>query len=316
MKIDRKVKTKVARYYYIENYTQTKIADMLSIPRQTINRIVQNLVKDGIVHIEILGEENSYTKIESDLEKKYGLKQAIIIESDNPAETESHLGQKGAEYVAEVLRPNTSLGLSWGNTLGYLAEWFPRRSFENISVVQLVGGSNYLQNSMKADEITRIIAEKVNGKAYLLYAPSHVENKEAKEVILGEKNIRNAFTAINRCDIAVIGIGSMKLDATLFQEKYLSQKEYHQLIGEGCVGDICSRYFNTEGEIVTHRINDIVVGIDIQHLKKIPLVVGIAGGMDKRAAIAGALKGNYLDVLITTKDVAETLTETGDSSIE
>ena len=37
------------------------------------------------------------------------------------------------------------------------------------------------------------------------------------------------------------------------------------------------------------------------------LVVGIAGGEKKDEAILGALKGNYLDVLITDNDMAERL---------
>jgi len=73
------------------------------------------------------------------------------------------------------------------------------------------------------------------------------------------------------------------------------------------VGDICSRYFNSEGRIVDHKINDIVIGIEVEDLLKIPLVIGVAGGAYKLSSIAGALKGGYLDVLITTKDVAEQL---------
>jgi lsr operon transcriptional repressor len=36
-------------------------------------------------------------------------------------------------------------------------------------------------------------------------------------------------------------------------------------------------------------------------------VVGIAGGVGKVAAICGALRGRYLDVLITEEDAAEAL---------
>lgn len=307
MTIDRKIKIKIARYYYIENYTQTKIAEMLSIPRQTVNRVVQNLISEGIVRFEIIGDEEYYTGIETELEKKYGLKQAIIIDYNDPKEIETRLGQKGAEYLQNVVKPSMRLGLSWGNTLGALAEWLPKKEIKDINVVQLVGGTNYMQSSMKADEITRIIAQKLNGRSYLLYAPSHVKNQETKRILLNESNIQGIFREIEKCDIAFIGIGSMQKNATLFQENYLSKQEYEELIAEGCVGDICSHYFDREGKIVEHPVNDIVIGIDIENLRRIPLVVGIAGGMDKQEAITGALKGGYLDVLITTRDIAETL---------
>lgn len=35
--------------------------------------------------------------------------------------------------------------------------------------------------------------------------------------------------------------------------------------------------------------------------------LGVAGGLDKAEAIAGALRGGYLDVLVTDEDVAELL---------
>lgn len=309
MTIDRKTKIKIARYYYSENYTQTKIADLLSIPRQTVNKIVQNLVADGIVRFEIIDDQNYFTEIETELEKKFGLKQAIVIDYSDPNEMSSLLGQKGAEYLLDILKPGISIGLSWGNTLGALANRLPPRKIKDAKVVQLVGGSNYLRNSMKADEITRITAAKLNGESYLLYAPSHVNNIETKKMMLNEKNIQTVFSEIKRCDVAVIGIGSLSRQATLFQENYLSENEYKELMKEDCVGDICSRYFNSEGKIVNHKINDIVIGVEVEDLLNIPLVIGVAGGDYKKASIAGALKGGFLDVLITTKDVAEQLVE-------
>src|SRR6056297_1508272 len=309
MNIDRKTKIKIARYYYSENYTQTKIAELLSIPRQTVDKIVQNLVADGIVRFEIIDDQKYFTEIETALEKKYGLKQAIVIDYSDPNEISSLLGQKGAEYLLDIIKPGISIGLSWGNTLGALANSLPKRKIKDIKIVQLVGGSNHLRDSMKADEITRIMADKLNGESYLLYAPSHVKNIETKKVMLSENNIQNVFSEIKQCNVAVIGIGSMSRQATLFQENYLSENEYKELMKEDCVGDVCSRYFNSEGEIVNHKINDIVIGIEIKDLLNIPLVIGIAGGEYKKASIAGALKGGYLDVLITTQDVAKQLVE-------
>lgn len=310
--IDRKTKIKIARYYYIENYTQTQIARKLSIPRQTINRVVQNLAKEGIIRFEIIGEKEYFTELESELEKKYGLKQVIIIDYDGSEDMVNRLGEKGAQYLQNIIKSNMRLGLSWGKTLGALASRLPQKNLKEVLVVQLVGGSNNIDNLVKADEITRIVAEKLNGKSMLLYAPSHVNSKRTKEMLLEESNIKSVFNEMKQCDIAVIGIGHMRKDATLFKEKYLSEKEYYELIQANCVGDICSRYFNREGQIVSHRINERVLGIDINHLKRIPIVVGIAGGEYKCDAIEGALKGGFLNVLITTKNVAEKLVDEGE----
>lgn len=307
MSIAKKTKVKIARYYYHEGYTQTKIAEKLSIPRQTVNKIVKNLVDDGIVRIEIIEGPYFNTELENKLEKKYDLKQVILVDYDDPKEINNLLGKKGANYFESLISSNTKIGLSWGETLSAFASNLSKKNYKDVTVVQLVGGSNNLDNSIKADEITRITAEKIGGESCLLYAPSHVQNKKTKKAFLSEENIENVFNEMNDCDMAVIGIGEMSENATLFKGKYLSKNHYEELLAEDCVGDICSRYFDSKGKIVNHPINDTVIGIDIEKLKAIPIVIGIAGGVNKVKAISGALRGDFLDILITTTDVAEKL---------
>jgi DNA-binding transcriptional regulator LsrR (DeoR family) len=48
-----------------------------------------------------------------------------------------------------------------------------------------------------------------------------------------------------------------------------------------------------------------VIGLNLQDLKKIEIVIGIAAGSDKTAAICGALKGELLNVLITDEITAK-----------
>lgn len=306
MKIDKKIKIKIAKYYYQEEYTQTRIAKKLSIPRQTINKIVNNLVDEGIVRIEI-NDEGFFTDLENDLEKKFDLKQAIVTDYVDQDDMVNSLGKKGSEYLMRIINKDTKLGISWGKTLAAFASALPQTDFNGVSVVQLVGGTNSLANSVKADEITRLIANKFNGKSYLLYAPSHVKNKETKEMFLEEDNIKNVFQNMQECDVAIVGIGQLSKEATIFKENYLQEADFHDLAATGCVGDICSRYYDKDGYIVSHRINDTTIGIDIETLRGIPTVVGIAGGIKKFEAILAALQGDFLDVLITTKDVAEKL---------
>ena len=49
-------------------------------------------------------------------------------------------------------------------------------------------------------------------------------------------------------------------------------------------------------------IHDRRIGIDLSDLKYIPKVVGVAGGLHKVPAILGALRGGFLDVLVTNAE--------------
>jgi DNA-binding transcriptional regulator LsrR (DeoR family) len=70
------------------------------------------------------------------------------------------------------------------------------------------------------------------------------------------------------------------------------------LLAAGAIGDMCTRFFTPEGEPV-HVLDDRLIAIEWDELKRIPLVVAMAAGVDKRDAILGALRAACMNVLIT-----------------
>jgi DNA-binding transcriptional regulator LsrR (DeoR family) len=63
------------------------------------------------------------------------------------------------------------------------------------------------------------------------------------------------------------------------------------------VGDICARFFDQLGREVLPATG--VIGVSLDQLRAIPEVIGIAGGMEKVRAVLGALRGGYINTLIT-----------------
>jgi DNA-binding transcriptional regulator LsrR (DeoR family) len=54
-------------------------------------------------------------------------------------------------------------------------------------------------------------------------------------------------------------------------------------------------------------LNDRVIGMDLDQLRAVRRVVGVAGGRRKTNAIRGALAGKLINVLITDLATAESL---------
>jgi DNA-binding transcriptional regulator LsrR (DeoR family) len=54
-------------------------------------------------------------------------------------------------------------------------------------------------------------------------------------------------------------------------------------------------------------LNDRVISMELNQLKQVRRVVGIAGGKRKIAAIRGALAGGWINTLITDRMTAERL---------
>ena len=46
-------------------------------------------------------------------------------------------------------------------------------------------------------------------------------------------------------------------------------------------------------------ISEKIIGVEVDLLKNVPLVIGLAGGIDKKDCILAALRGGYINVLVT-----------------
>ena len=79
------------------------------------------------------------------------------------------------------------------------------------------------------------------------------------------------------------------------------------LLSLGAVGDVCHRFFDADGNLVRGQLDDRVVGISPADYRGIPRRVGLAGGARKHAAIRAALRGGWVNVLLTDVETARTL---------
>jgi deoxyribonucleoside regulator len=72
-------------------------------------------------------------------------------------------------------------------------------------------------------------------------------------------------------------------------------------------GDICSRFFDAEGRLISEEINNRTVGIDLAELRNKEKSILVAGGKRKIEAIHAALKGHYANILVTDQYTAQAL---------
>ena len=106
---------------------------------------------------------------------------------------------------------------------------------------------------------------------------------------------------------AIVGVGTPTADATIVQMGYLEVNDVRAL-RDPVVGDILGQFFDAwvRGQAADSRPR---IGIELSDLAQIPKVVGVAGGLHKVEAILGALRGGFLDVLVTNELAALRLLE-------
>jgi DNA-binding transcriptional regulator LsrR (DeoR family) len=111
-------------------------------------------------------------------------------------------------------------------------------------------------------------------------------------------------------DLALVGIGSLAPSPLLRQSgNALTEAEQDQLRNAGAVGDVCLRFFDVNGAAVKTSLDERVMSITPADLMQVPRRVGVAGGAIKYPAIRAALRGAWVNVLVTDLDTARALVE-------
>ncbi len=304
---------KVAHLYYTEEKTQEEIAKQLGISRPTISRMLDYAKKSGIVSISLNVPNEVFPELEDRLEKMFSLEEVVIVSYDeNPVLLKQNLGRGGADLLRRKVKGIETLGISWGSTLYEVVNKFSSDlTVSEIKVVQLVGGMNPLNSSIYADELAKNLALKLYGSAYILRAPMVVDSPEIRDMLLKESHIREVLSLACKVDVAIVGIGAMDSNSILLTSGCVSKEELEEIKGRGGVGDILGRFYNLSGCPIYSSLENRIIGIGIDELKKIPYVIGVAGGRNKLRAILGALRMRVLNGLVTDDQTARELLNLG-----
>lgn len=97
--------------------------------------------------------------------------------------------------------------------------------------------------------------------------------------------------------------------STMERSGYLNEQVLTELEALHTVADINSVFITREGTITEHPINHRVIGLGLEQLKKTKTVVGMAFGLHKIDCILAALRGGYINMLITDEATASHITK-------
>ncbi len=294
---------RVANYYYKASFTQDEIAKKMNISRQKVNRIIRDCVDEGIVEIKIAALDNANIDIEMQLEKMYNLKAVRVI--DNVIDRESHteLGVAAGEYLSEIIRNGDIIGFSRGRCTSALVDNMPLVNKNNLTVTQLLGSENRDHRHIKVDDIVYRFSEKLHASATMLYAPVIVQDKELKSSMMKEKYFGEAYKVIKSCDIAIVGIGLAKNQWKHISELYDDEEQ----LSTDVAGEVATHFFDKDGKAIDTPFRDRIISIALKDYLNIPTRIGVAGGSDKAHAIRAAIKGGYVNVLVTDLETAHFL---------
>jgi DNA-binding transcriptional regulator LsrR (DeoR family) len=220
------------------------------------------------------------------------------------------LGSAGATYLETTLTGGERIGISsWSQTLLAVVDRMrPLRVPGAESVIQLMGGIGNSSVQTQGNRLLTEFARLVGATATFVPAPALVGNKAVRESLLNDPAMESVATEWAHLTMALAGIGSLPPSPLLRASGNAADlADQDRLHAGGAVGDICQRFFDSAGNLVPSNLDDRVVGIDADTLRKIPRRIGIAGGESKHKAIHAAVVGGWVNVLITDTETAAAL---------
>ncbi|ENQ3107450.1 sugar-binding transcriptional regulator [Bacillus cereus] len=304
----QQLSVEVARLYYQSDYSQQEIANKLNISRPTISRLLKYAKEKGFVQIQIADPFADLDNVGNLLKEKYHLLEAHVVFSPIPEYMviTEHISKFAAEYMEKTVTNGDIVGVSWGTTMYEIARKTVPQHVKGVEVVQLKGGISHSNVNTYANETIAFFADAFQTTPRNLPLPVIFDNAITKELVEQDRHIHHIIEMGKQANIAIFTVGTVRDEALLFRLGYLNQNEM-SVLKEKAVGDICSRFFDGNGNICSEEINRRTIGIDLEELRLKDRSILVAGGARKVKAIDGALRGRYANVLIIDQHTAKEL---------
>lgn len=292
-----KLLTKVAWYYYIEGYTQQEIGEYLSIPRLRVNRLLDKARKAGIIQFSVREGDSKRMIVERELITQFGLKDAFVVPSPlNEQDINESVAQAAAMYIHERLEKTGYINMGYGDTSSRILNHLANICEFPVNVVSLTGGVNYYLPNTRSSIF--------NAKLYLTPAPLLMASEDIVKAMEQEPNVKQIRHMATLAQMSIVGIGGVDSNATLLTNGTLNHSDVLLLSMQGAVGDMLCHFIDKDGNVIQSSLERRLMSTPLEQLKEMNNSIGVAGGSTKSEAILAALKGNYLDVLITDEATA------------
>lgn len=301
--------------YYEQGMTQPAIAERLHLSQSRISRWLKQAEEDGIVRTVVIPPEGVFNDIEERIAELYGMRQVIVVDTEpDEHSVMAGVGAAAAAYLETTLENGARVGFSsWSATLlATVDAMTPLKRRRVDSIVQVMGGVGKPEVQVKATQLTYRLARLTGGAPVFLPTPGIVSSRAARDALFQDPHVQDTAREWERLTDVIVGIGSIDPSPLLrVSGNAIGDDELGMLAAHGAVGDVAMRFFDQNGAQVNTELDERVVGIDAETLGRIRRRVGIAGGIRKTEAIRAAMRGGWIDVLITDFSTAHRLAEAG-----
>lgn len=300
-----RLRLRVAWMYYAEDMTQGAIAEKLGIGRVTVTRLLADARALHEVSITLSREISDLPRLEIGLERRFDLREAIVTPlSDPAADPTVAIGAATGAFLSGFLRPETRIGVGWGRTLYSSLDFVGGGQAD--TVVSLLGGVSAVEHYNPA-EFAWAFARLCKARCYLVAAPAIVDDADTRRRLIERCGVGETLAMTEHLDAVLLSVGSLPGEVHAERQNPLPVETLAELSAAGAVGNVLYNFFDAEGRLVAHPINERIMSAPIATLCRAPERILASGGSAKVAALRGAMALIKPTVLITDEVTASAL---------
>lgn len=298
---------RIAKLYYEEGYTQAKISKELGIYRTTIGRMLKKAQDKGIVKIQIQSSSDALFDLEDKIAKHFGMKEVIVVPSyknQSNQDKMKSIGKACGSLLDRIILDDDIVGVAWGTTLGNMIHQLDELKPKKIECVPLVGGPGGMKSDYHVNAIALRLSSALNGRSHFINAAAIYESEETAKEILQSTFMKEILELWDKVTVALVGIGAQISSSNMVWSGFLGDSEKLELREHNAIGDICSRFYTKEGEVIQSSISERTIAIRLEKLKELRYSIGVAYSKEKVQSIIGAMNGKLINTLVTNEETA------------
>ena len=304
IRLDQKVRA--AWMYYIAGQNQSEIASQLGTSRPVVQRLIAAAKEEGIVSIGLHHPVANCLDYALLLQEKYRLIECNIVPAFSEESTLDSVSFGCYQLMARYLQDDKEkiIGLGSGLTLKKALQRIDFDS-QNTRCVALISAMDADGQCNYYDDVPLLLTSKVKAKYYQWPAPRYAQTQEEYDMWCTSRLFRSVSAVARQADVIFVGIGPLGTQSPIFKDGFINQAQMDEVTAQGGIGEIMGRFINAEGGVVDSEINRMITSYDIRQ-NQCPRIA-VACGEYKRPAILAALKGGWINGLVTDEHTARWL---------
>lgn len=291
--------------FHIEGKSKVAIAGERGLSRFRVARLLSTARELGMVKISVELPEESRRDLDGALEAALGVPVVVTAAHSDLQQRRDLLARGVADQIRSRVREGMTLGVSWSRTIEAAARHLD--SLPPCEVVQLVGAQP-VEGSGNSLELIQQFKRLPGVRTVPIWSPLVVSDPGTARGLRQQPQIATALQRADSLDLAVVAVGGWTPQASTVYPT-LSAADVDAIGRHEVVGECSGRLFDAEGNDVHTALEDRVVAVTLDQLRRTPTVIACGFGPGPAPAIRAAVRGGFAGVVVVDPECAHGLAE-------